>query len=239
MNFYTPQATYSDTNANSFFETSFSNNYSPVVYAQENQLVTPQVATRGPAADQPEQPDPSDLAYDDFKSAVVALGLRNRPYNLVWEKNAGQLQSAVQQAQLQSVDHTCTALLFDFISNQREEINFLKNVVYSVGKSMLDQKASEESSRKKEAKRVERAAAAAEKKQEAKRIERAAAAAERKKQKKERPVVPPPPPPSPLTPPSSPLLPPLKLTLGKANKRPNVDKLNARVSVEKKSKKNK
>ena len=82
-------------------------------------------------------------------------------------------------------------------------------MVYSVGKSMLDQKASEESSRKKEAKRVERAAAAA----------------ERKKQKKERPVVPPPPPPSPLTPPLSPLLPPLKLTLGKANKRPNVDKL--------------
>jgi hypothetical protein len=203
MNFYTPQASCSG--ANSFFETSYSNNYSPVVYAQA------------------EQPEPSDLAYDDFKAAVVALGLRNRPYDLVWEKNAGQLQSAVQQAQLQSVDHTCIAILFDCLSNQREEINFLKNVVYSVGKSMLDQKASEESSRKKEAKRVERAAAAA----------------ERKKQKKERPVVPPPPPPSPLTPPSSPLLPPLKLTLGKANKRPNVDKLNARVSVEKKSKKNK
>jgi hypothetical protein len=197
MNFYTPQATYSDTNANSFFETSFSNNYSPVVYAQENQLVTPQVATRGPAADQPEQPDPSDLAYDDFKAAVVALGLRNRPYDLVWEKNAGQLQSAVQQAQLQSVDHTCTALLFDFISNQREEINFLKNVVYSVGKSVLDQKASEESSRKKEAKRVERAAAAA----------------ERKKQKEERLVVPLPPPP------------PLKLNAGKSHMLPNVDKL--------------
>jgi hypothetical protein len=138
MNFYTPQATYSDTNANSFFETSYSNNYSPVVYAQENQLVTPQVATLGPAADQPEQPEPSDLAYDDFKAAVVALGLRNRPYDLVWEKNAGQLQSAVQQEQLQSVDHTCTALLFDCLPNQREEINFLKNVVYSVGKSMLD-----------------------------------------------------------------------------------------------------
>jgi hypothetical protein len=193
MNFYTPQASCSG--ANSFFETSYSNNYSPVVYAQA------------------EQPDPSDLAYDDFKAAVVALGLRNRPFDLAWEKIAGQLQSAVQQAQLQSVDHTCTALLFDFISNQIEEINFLKNVVYSVGKSMLDQKASEESSRKKEAKRVERAAAAAEKKQEAKRIERAAAAAERKKQKEERLVVPLPPPP------------PLKLNAGKSHMLPNVDKL--------------
>jgi hypothetical protein len=156
MNFYTPQASCSGTN--SFFETSYSNNYSPVVYAQA------------------EQPEPSDLAYDNFKAAVVTLGLRNRPYDLVWEKNAGHLQSAVQQAQLQSVDHTCIAILFDCLSNQREEINFLKNVVYSLGKSMLDQKASEDSSRKKEAKRVERAAA-------------------RKKQKEERLVVPLPPPP--------------------------------------------
>ena len=176
MNFYTPQASCSG--ANSFFETSYSNNYSPVVYAQA------------------EQPEPSDLAYDDFKAAVVALGLRNRPYDLVWEKNAGQLQSAVQQAQLQSVDHTCIAILFDCLSNQREEINFLKNVVYSVGKSMLDQKASEESSRKKEAKR----------------IERAAAAAERKKQE-ERLVIPLPPPP------------PLKLNAGKSHMLPNADKL--------------
>jgi hypothetical protein len=35
------------------------------------------------------------MPYDDFKTAVVALGLRNRPYDQVWEKNAGQLQSAV------------------------------------------------------------------------------------------------------------------------------------------------
>jgi hypothetical protein len=182
MNFYTPQATYSGANANSFFKTSFSNNYSPVVYVQ---------------AEQPEQPEPSDLPYDDFKAAVVALGLRNRLYDLVWEKNTGQLQSAVQQAQLQSVDHTCIAILFDCLSNQREEINFLKNIVYSVGKSMLNQKASEDSSRKKEAKRVERAAAAA----------------ERKKQKKERLVVPLPPPP------------PLKLNEGKLHNLPNVDKL--------------
>jgi hypothetical protein len=218
MNFYTPQATYSDANANpiSFFETSFSNNYSPVVYVQESLLATLQFATCSPAAEQLEweQPEPSNLAYDDFKAAVIALGLRNPPYDLVWEKNAGQLQS---------VDHTCNALLYECLSKTREEINFLKNVIYSVGKSMLDQKASENSSRKKEAKRVQRAAAAAEK----------------KRKKKERLVIPLPPPSSPLTPPSSPSLPPLKLTLGKWNKRPNIAKLNARVSVEKKSKKNK
>jgi hypothetical protein len=143
------------------------------------------------------------MEYNEFKTAIVALGLRNRPYDLDWEKNANQLQLAIQQAELQMVDHTCTAILYNCLSNQREEINFLKNVVYSFGKSMLNQKENEDNLKKKETKRVQRAATAAEKK------------------KKNSLLLPPL-----LTPPPYPPTPPLKLALGKATKRPNTNKLN-------------
>jgi hypothetical protein len=203
MNFYTPQATYSE--GNSLFETPFPDIFSPIIHSQDSLLPPLHVVTSVPASDQQESmhSKPSDMEYDEFKTAIVALGLRNRPYDLDWEKNANQLQLAIQQAELQMVDHTCTAILYNCLSNQREEINFLKNVVYSFGKSMLNQKENEDNLKKKETKRVQRAATAAEKK------------------KKNSLLLPPL-----LTPPPYPPTPPLKLALGKATKRPNTNKLN-------------
>jgi type IV secretory pathway VirB10-like protein len=104
------------------------------------------------------------MNYDDFKSAVVALGLRNRPYDLSWENNANQLHSNMQQAEHQMIDTTCTSILYNCLFNQREEINFIKAALYSVMTAMLEQKEKDTKQKEKEMKKIQRAEAAAQKK---------------------------------------------------------------------------
>jgi hypothetical protein len=82
---------------------------------------------------------PANMNFN-FKSAVVALGLRNRRYDLSWENNANQLHSNMHQAELQMIDTTCTSIRYNCLFNQREEINFIKAALYSVMMAMLEQK---------------------------------------------------------------------------------------------------
>jgi hypothetical protein len=100
MNFYTPQLS----GENSVLDNSFSDNFSPMIYATQNTIGP--VFESAPLANaaKPETSSPANMNYDDFKSAVVALGLRNRPYDLSWENNANQLHSNMQQAELQMID---------------------------------------------------------------------------------------------------------------------------------------
>ena len=196
MNFYTPQDNYSE--GNSVCKNSVPDNCSPMIYAMPNTISTSyEIAPLANAA-KPETSLPANMNYDDFKSAVVALGLRNRPYDLSWENNANQLHSNMQQAEHQMIDTTCTSILYNCLFNQREEINFIKAALYSVMTAMLEQKEKDTKQKEKEMKKIQRAQVAA--------------------QKKSLLIPPPYPPPRPPTPPPKPVN-------SKGKKRPNIERL--------------
>ena len=167
MQYYAPHVSYSD--QNSYLESSFPDNYSPS-FVPTNQEAPPQYSLPEPAVKQeappqyslPEPPVksnvvptilPTDMDYNEFKSAVVALGLRNRPFDLTWEQNVAQLHTALVQASQQMIDTTAISILYSLLCNQREEINFIKNALYSVMVSSLEKKDMDSKLRDKENKK--------------------------------------------------------------------------------------
>jgi hypothetical protein len=160
MNFYTPLPSQGI----SVLEDSFSAAFPPIIFSPQNSIGPNYESSPLAGTAKQETSLPANMNYDDFKSAVVALGLRNRPYDLSWENNANQLHSNMQQAEHQMIDTTCTSILYNCLFNQREEINFIKAALYSVMTAMLEQKEKDTKQKEKEKKKIQRAEAAAQKK---------------------------------------------------------------------------
>ena len=160
MNFYTPLPSQ----GNSVLEDSFSAAFPPIIFSPQNSIGPNFESSPLAGTAKQETSLPANMNYDDFKSAVVALGLRNRPYDLSWENNANQLHSNMQQAEHQMIDTTCTSILYNCLFNQREEINFIKAALYSVMTAMLEQKEKDTKQKEKEKKKIQRAQVAAQKK---------------------------------------------------------------------------